>query len=168
MSEQSPDVVQWPPVRAPEAVALFNTVFTSELLANACWSKAKTDGAGLEWPTVFVILPLVLHPPTRESLPSQRRITLARWAVRQPDLLADMDRRVATMVEPTQRAIRHGMRAGRLGLDGSRLVALKRPKTAASHWPEELRLSARAATFCGQWFSGTETHLAFDLLGIGG
>lgn len=168
MPEESIDPELSAPARAPEAVALFNAVFTSELLVNACWSKAQAGGGGLEWPTVFLILPLTLHPPTRESLPSQRRITLARWAVRQPDLLADMEHRVATMVQPTKRAIRHGMRAGRLGLDGTTLVAVKRPRTPASDWPDELRLSARAARFCGQWFSLTETHMAFDLLGIGG
>ena len=168
MSEQSNDLVSRASARAPEAVALFNTVFTSELLVNACWSKAQADGGGLEWPTVFLILPLVLHPPTQKSLPSQRRTTLARWAVKQPDLLADMEHRVTTMAQPTRRAIRHGMRAGRLGLDGTKLVALRRPKTPASDWPDELRLSARAARFCGQWFSVTETHMAFDLLGIGG
>lgn len=167
MSEQSSGAIAPQPVRAPEAVALFNAVFASELLVNACWSKAQADGSGLAWPTAFLVLPLTLHPPTRESLPSQRRITLARWAVRQPDLLADMERRVVTLAEPTKRAIRHGMRSGRLGLDGSNLVALKRPKTPASDWPDELRLSARAARLCGQWFSVTETHMAFDLLGIG-
>lgn len=154
-------------LRAPEAVALFNAVLTSELLVNSCWSKAQVDGIGLEWPTAFLILPLTLHPPTRESLPSQRRVTLARWAIKEPDLLADMESRVVAMVEPTKRAIRHGMRVGRLGLNESTLVALKRPKDPASDWPDELRLSIRAARLCGHWFSLTETHMAFDLLGIG-
>lgn len=155
-------------VRAPEAVALFNTVFASEVLVNACWSRAEADGAGLEWATAFLILPLTLHPPTRDSLPTQSRVTLARWAIRHPDLLADMQTRVVTMADPTRRAIRHGLRTGRLGLDRSNLVALKRPRSPGADWPDELRLSARAARLCGRWFSVTETHLAFDLLGLGG
>ena len=154
--------------RAPEAIALFNTVFTSELLVHACWSKAEADGTGLEWPTVFLVLPLALHPPTRQSLPSQRRVTLARWAVRHPDLLADIEPRVANMSEPTKRAVRHGVRVGRLGFEGARLVALKRPQPPGSAWPDELKISARAARLCGQWFGVTDAHMAFDLLGIGG
>lgn len=168
MSELADTTTPPPPARAPEAIALFNSVFTSELLVNACWSKAQAGGGGLDWPAAFLILPLTLHPPTRESLPRQRRITLARWAVREPDLLADMELRVATMVQPTKRAIRQGMRAGRLGLEGSSLVAVKRPKSPTNDWPDELRLSVRAARFCGEWFNVTETHMAFELLGIGG
>lgn len=48
--------------RAPEAVALFNEVFTSELLVNAAWAKEQDSGTGLSWPACFLILPLALHP----------------------------------------------------------------------------------------------------------
>lgn len=167
MPDPSDPPVAAVPVRAAEAVALFNSVFTAELLVNACWSKVQAGGTGLEWPAAFLILPLTLHPPTRESLPSQRRITLARWAVRQPDLLADMEHRVAAMGQPTKRAIRQGLRSGRLGLEGSTLVALTRPRSPTREWPDELRDSVRAARFCGEWFNVTETHMAFELLGIG-
>src|SRR5690348_6589568 len=90
-----------PLARAPEAMALFNVVLTSELLVNACWAKAQNGSAGLAWPAAYLILPLTLHPQTRDSLPRDRRITLARWAVRHHDLLADMEYRVANMVLPT-------------------------------------------------------------------
>lgn len=153
--------------RAPEAMALFNAVLTSELIVNACWAKSQQGLTGLSWPTAYLILPLTLHPETRDSLPRDRRITLARWAVRNPDLLADMEYRVANMTLPTKRAIRHGLRTKRLGLDGTNLVALVRPKSTKSTWPAELKDSINAARFCGQWFNAIETHMAFELLGIG-
>lgn len=154
--------------RPPEAVALFNAVLTSELLVNACWAKKQQGGTGLAWPAAYLILPLTLHPETRDSLPRDRRITLARWAVRNHDLLADMEYRVANMAPPTKRAIRHGLRAGRLGLNGTNLVALFKPKSVKPQWPAELSASVKAARFCGQWFNAIETHMAFELFGIGG
>ncbi|GAA1119298.1 three component ABC system middle component [Citricoccus alkalitolerans] len=165
---QPPEPLVSPVARAPEAMALFNTVLTTELLVNACWAKAQNGTTGLAWPAAYLILPLTLHPQTRDSLPRDRRITLARWAVRNHDLLADMEFRVANMALPTKRAIRHGLRSKRLGLDGTNLVALARPKNATSKWPTELSDSVKAARFCGQWFNAVETHLAFELLGIGG
>lgn len=165
---QPTETLTSPVARPPEAVALFNVVLTSELLVNACWTKAQSGTTGLSWPTAYLILPLTLHPPTRDSLPRDRRITLARWAVRHHDLLADMEYRVANMALPTKRAIRHGLRAKRLGIDGTNLVALARPKRPAAEWPAELSDSVKAARFCGPWFNAIETHMAFELLGIGG
>jgi hypothetical protein len=165
---QLPETLGSQASRAPEAVALFNVVLTSELLLNACWAKAQQGVAGLEWPAAYLILPLTLHPQTRNSLPNDRRITLARWAVRHHDLLDDMDFRVANMALPTKRAIRHGLRAKRLGIDGHNLVALARPKTPTPEWPSELRDSVKAARVCGPWFNSIDTHMAFEMLGIGG
>ncbi|MFW0121127.1 three component ABC system middle component [Rothia sp. CCM 9419] len=163
-----PEVQPSLPARSPEAVALFNTIFTSELLVNACWAKAQKGTPGLAWPAAYLILPLTLHPETRDSLPRDRRITLARWAVQHHDLLATMEYRVANMALPTKRAIRRGLRVRRLGLDGTNLIALARPKKATSQWPAELRDSVKAAQICGQWFNTIETHMAFELFGIGG
>ncbi|WP_373287831.1 three component ABC system middle component [Zhihengliuella salsuginis] len=154
--------------RPPEAMALFNTALTSELLVNACWAKAKEGDTGLAWPAAYLILPLTLHPATRSSLPRDRRITLARWAGRNHDLLAGMEYRVANMALPTKRAIRHGLRTKRLGLEGTNLIALEKPKSPTPKWPDELRGSVKAARFCGRWFNVIDTHMAFELLGIGG
>lgn len=153
--------------RPPEAMALYNSVLISELLVNACWAKEQRDGTGLPWPVVYLILPLTLHPETRDSLPRDRRITLARWAVQNQDLLADMEYRVANMVPVTKRAIRHGLRVGRLGLDGTNLMALSKPKKVEPQWSDELKASVRASRFCAQWFTEIETHMAFEFLGIG-
>jgi len=128
--------------------------------------KAQQGRPGLEWPEAFLILPIALHPATRQTLPRDSRITLTRWAVRHPDVLADMQHRVAMMVDPTKRAIRHGMRAGRLELSGTQLHAPTAPKSPQAVWPVELREAVRAARICGQWLSVTETHLAFEMLGI--
>lgn len=79
-----------------------------------------------------------------------------------------MEYRVANMALPTKRAIRRGLRTKRLGLEGTNIVALVKPKNPGAKWPAELQESVKAARFCGQWFNAIETHLAFELLGIGG
>ena len=155
--------------RAPEAVALFNEAFTSELIVNAAWAKEQDSGTGLSWPACFVILPLVLHPPTRESLPRSPNVTLAAWAVRNPVLSQGIGNGVATLAPATRRAIRFGMRAGRLELSGTDVVAGNRPKNPnPQSWPDELVTTVRAARVAGRWFRATDVVTAFNLLGIGG
>lgn len=154
------------PVRSPEAVALFNAPLGAELILNACWAKAQQGSPGLRWAEAFLVLPIALHPATRQTLPRDSRITLTRWAVRNPDVLADMQHRVAMMADPTKRAIRHGLRVDRLRFADAQLYAPQAPKNPQASWPEELRDAVRAARTCGQWLSVTETHLAFEMLGI--
>ncbi|WP_442864648.1 three component ABC system middle component [Aeromicrobium sp. HA] len=155
--------------RAPEAIALFNEAFTSELIVNASWAKEQDSGSGLSWPACFVILPLVLHPPTRESLPRSPSVTLAAWAVRNPALSRGVDARVATLAPATRRAIRFGMRTGRLTLSGTEVVAGHRPRSPnPQSWPDELVNTVRAARVAGRWFRATDVVTAFNLLGIGG
>lgn len=156
-----------PAQRLPEAVALFNSVLCSEVLVHACWQKEQYGSEGLPWAAAFVVLPLALHPPTRQALPRDSRLTLTAWAVRHPDLIADMDRRVAVMTAPTKRAIRSAMRTGRLALVDTHLTAPRRPRSAATDWPSEIKEAVRAARICGRWFNGLQTHLAFEALGIG-
>lgn len=155
--------------RAPEAVALFNEALTSELIVNAAWAKEQDSGTGLSWPACFVILPLVLHPPTRESLPRSPSVTLAAWAVRNPVLSQGLDHRVATLAPATRRAIRFGMRTGRLDLRGTDVAAGNRPKNPnPQSWPDELVATVRAARVAGRWFRATDVVTAFNLFGIGG
>lgn len=154
--------------RAPDAVALFNEAFTSELLLNAAWAKEQDSGTGLSWPACFLILPLALHPPTRESLPRSPSVTLAAWAIRNTALSQGISARVATMVGPTKRALRFGMRSGRLTLSGTDIVATARPRSPnAGEWPVELTTAIRAARLSGRWFRATDAYTAFSLLGIG-
>ena len=162
--EMNPDLRR----RAPEAVALFNEALTSELLVNSAWAKEQDSGTGLSWPACFLILPLALHPPTRESLPRSPSVTLAAWAVRNAAISQGIGPRVATMAGPTKRALRFGLRSGRLTLSGTDLLATSRPRNPNTReWSDELTAAVRAARLSGRWFRGIDVYTAFNLLGIG-
>lgn len=160
--------VSTPSPRLPEAVALFNAAFCAELLLNAIWEKEQDGRVGLSWPSAFLILPLVLHPPTRVSLPPRSSVSLAAWAVRNTELSQSMPARVAYMSTPTKRAIRFGMRHERFALSGTNLTSKARPATPnTSSWPLELVSATRAARLAGRWFRSVDAHTAFTLLGLG-
>jgi hypothetical protein len=168
MSKGELDTALEASARSPEAVALFNSVLVAELLAHACWENRQSGGNGLAWPEIFTVLPIALHPPTRDSLPNDRRITLARWAVKNQALVAGMEFRLASSAENTRRGLRRGIRNGQLLLAGGRLASASKPAQLNKAWPAEIRESIRAAQICGRWYSNIETVMAFELLGLGG
>lgn len=153
--------------RSPEASALFNPVLTSELIVTACYWRHQEDERGIDWPTLFLVLPIALHPQTRGAMPRDARITLARWAGRNGLLVADLEARATAMADATRRGLRHGLRTGRLRLDGAAMLSVARPRPPRASWPVELSASAKAAKMYGRWLAGVETHEALELLGIG-
>lgn len=159
------DAARW--IRSPEALALFNPVLTSELILTACYWREQEDSGGIDWPALFLVLPIALHPETRSAMPRDARTTLAKWAVRNGPLVAELETRTEVMIDATRRGIRHGMRLGRLRLVGPTMTAQARPRPITSSWPEELAASSRAAKMYGRWLAGVETHEALELLGIG-
>ena len=94
------------PTRPPEAVALFNTVLTSELLVNACWAKEQQGSTGLAWPAAYLILPLTLHPEPRGSWyrrpngPSATASELGDSGLTEPILWRSLDRKMPSLNGP--------------------------------------------------------------------
>lgn len=153
--------------RSPEASALLNPVLSSELILTACYWRRREDDQGVPWPALFLVLPIALHPETRDAMPRDTRITLAKWAVRHDTLVADLEARANAMADATRRGIRHGLRVGRLRLEGAFMFDAGRPKPSVASWPKELSSSSRAAKMYGRWLAGLEPHETLELLGIG-
>src|SRR4051794_11490566 len=130
MPRDHPDAARWR--RSPEALALFNPVLTSELILTACYWRSQEDGGGIDWPALFLILPISLHPETRDAMPRDARTTLAKWAVRHGPLVAELESRTDVMLDASRRGIRRGMHLGRLRLEGSTMYAQARPKPSGS------------------------------------
>ena len=61
--------------RSPEERALLNPSFFSLLFWHAATGHMAEGGAGLPFGTGFLVLPIVLHRETRESLP--KMVTIA-------------------------------------------------------------------------------------------
>jgi hypothetical protein len=117
----------------------------------------------MPWPVAFLVPPLVLHRPTRESLPSDTRTHFATWVSRQPLLVAGFPRRALVMVEPTREALRMTIRAQRVVLSGGTLMvtSLRRPPVG------ELRQLLRTASLVGRWLARLDQpSTAFALLGV--
>src|SRR5690349_10276161 len=108
---------------------LLNPALIGMTIAYAAQGYGEGTQEPMPWPVAFLIPPMVLHRPTRESLPSDTRTHFATWVSRQPLLVAGFPRRALVMVEPTREGLRMAIRAQRVVLSGGALVvtSLRRP-----------------------------------------
>jgi hypothetical protein len=70
--------------RSAEERALLNPAFCSCLLWQAAVGYESTMKEPLPFDISFLVLPLVLHRATRESLPNSIRTSLATWLDENP------------------------------------------------------------------------------------
>ena len=65
--------------RPPEVAHLFNPAFCALLLREAVRGFAEVSPSGMPHPLVFLLLPIVLHKATRESLPGSITTKMHPW-----------------------------------------------------------------------------------------
>jgi hypothetical protein len=118
-----------------------------------------------------LVLPMVLHRETRESLPPRTTTSLAVWVGRNPLALSTIADRSRSLVPFTKEALRFAGTYGLLQFNQTLILAnldwRKRMDLALKDSSDEVRACAKRAEFLGKWFAKTgnaETVLA--LLGI--
>jgi len=85
-----------------EGRRLLNPAFTGILLLRAAQGFAKEAKSDLPFVFSYLVLPLVLHPETRERLPQTIVTKLVTWAERNGELVAMLPRRTSELAEATR------------------------------------------------------------------
>lgn len=159
--------------RPIEEQRLLNPSFCSLLLWNSAraHTAATRPRAGIPFEECFLVLPMVLHRETRESLPPRTTTSLAVWVGRNPLALSTIADRSRSLVPFTKEALRFAGTYGLLQFNQTLILAnldwRKRMDLALKDSSDEVRACAKRAEFLGKWFAKTgnaETVLA--LLGI--
>lgn len=145
--------------RAPEERALLNPSFFSLLVWHAASGHKAEGGVGLPFATSFLVLPLVLHRETRESLPKMVTTSLPVWLDENPLVQARLAERCRMLVPFTKEALMFGGVRGFLTISTDVVSAAqswKRKVTAELRTSSvEVRACAKKADFLGRWFART-------------
>ncbi len=161
--------------RPQEEVALLNPAFASTGLWSAARGYLKTDVPGrpdaLPFALAFLVLPLVLHRLTRESLPTSIRTSVAVWASQNPLLRARLSERVHALVPFTRAALLFGGTHGFVSLPGSNVVPNEAWKGKVTKvlkdCTDEVRLCIHRAEFVGRWLATAgDPGTALSLFGV--
>jgi hypothetical protein len=146
--------------RPREVANLFNPAFTSLLLSRTLAGYSGGDGAGMPLVLAYLVLPIVLHPDTRDALPRAASTTMYGWIAEYPHLKALFPARARRSVPFTQEAIRFGIMYGKLAISAGSLVTGSH-RYAQSAMPsdatDEVKLCLQKAAFLGRWFADTES-----------
>jgi hypothetical protein len=142
--------------RPTEEAALLNPAFCGELIARSTKEYERLRASPFPLPLSFVVLPLVLHPPTLEALPGRANTTFATWSADNEALLAELPDRTLRLRPISREALlfltQH--RALTVGADGLRTgekqmkLSAKTPVTTPD--VDDIR---RAAALLGRWFA---------------
>jgi len=150
--------------RPQVAATLLNPALIATLESVAAHEYERTARQAMSWPLAFLVVPLVLHRPTRQALPRDTRTHLVTWVSRNPLLRAGFPARAKSLAPIVREGLRFGLRHGVLSAENGLIRGSLRPDTSQGQLAELLR----TAGLVGRWLAKTtEPSTAFALLGIG-
>lgn len=154
--------IRRPPHESAAVRATLNPVLIACVVA---WSAKAYRGIrheGLPWPLAYVVASVVLHPPTRATLPSSTARRLLLWRRDNEMMLVDSPRRAIVLRPFVDAGIRVGMRTALLSLDGGHLLGSIRQPARDS----ELYEIAKSSAFLGRWFAPLPTSSVLAQFGM--
>lgn len=157
--------------RPAEEGNLLNPSFCTLVLLHAVEDYSRTMPAGMPLSLAFLILPIVLHRPTREALPRRTSKALSSWLEEHEALRVTFAERAKALVPFVREAVLFGCAHGvlKFGEEGRLLVGVKPRGTSryASAVTEEVRECLSRAQFVGRWIATAGTvPTVFALWGV--
>lgn len=144
-------------MRSSEERGLISPSFSALLLWHAAQGHAGDAGVALPFEPTFLVLPMVLHQRTRDSLPLSVTTSLSVWLDEHPLARACIVDGSRKLVPFTKEALSFGGLHGFLLLGKGLLEAnfdwKKKVTTYLKTSTDEVRVCAKRAEFVGRWFS---------------
>jgi hypothetical protein len=158
------------PHRPIEATTLLNPAFCGLLLNQSVQNfDTASSHRGMPFALLFLVLPLILHRPTRDKLPRSVRTKMHSWLQENPELRIGVAGRVREMIGITREALIFSAQHGVLSIrdDGTVASARRFRVPAAWHTDDELLDCWRKASVVGGWLgSGGEPATVFVMWGL--
>jgi ABC-3C biological conflict system middle component len=141
--------------RPPEVAHLFNPAFCALLLREAIRGFAEVSPSGMPHPLVFLLLPIVLHKATRESLPGSITTKMHPWLQEHQEARIGFCERCAAILPHTREAILFAMNAQMVTLSQDGSMQAPRLRLKQLPWPSDSESAAcrKRAHFVGRWLA---------------
>ena len=142
---------------ALEERVLLNPAFCANLLWHFAAAGSEVGRRQMTFAESFLVLPMVLHRKTRESLPRSTKTSLSVWIEENPSWQASVAARAKTLVPFTKDALLFGGTRKFIQLENDVVAAdlswRNRVNAALRVSTAETQTCAKKASFIGSWFS---------------
>lgn len=141
--------------RPTEVAHLLNPAFLAVLIRDAVKDYQKTDRAAMSYSLPFILLPLVLHRPTREQLPATTATTFHVWLEENAEVRIGFAERAKRLSPFVKEAIMFGLQRGVFQIDEAGDLTDTRKQLRVFSGPEdaEHQQCRKQAKFVGRWFA---------------
>ncbi len=155
--------------RPIEVARLLNPAFCAIMIHESISGYKQESDDGMPFALSFLVLPLVLHKPTREILPRNIRTKLHNWIHQNQDMLVGFDTRTQQLVPYTREAIYIGLQSKMLMISETGILDSSPCGYEQLSWipTSEPAICKKKANFVGRWFSRVgDTATIFAILGV--
>ena len=153
--------------RTREEAHLLNPAFCCVTITAACDGYSASSDQPLPFALVFMVLPIILHKHTRESLPRTRRTSMPAWLQEHAEVKLGFYKRLMALQPHTREAMRYGLAFDWIAVGSSGGIRCVATKALIDRTIRSLDGDARdcvsRAQFLGRWLdnmSSTETTMA--------
>lgn len=163
-------MIEWKS-RSPEERGLLNPNFCATMLWHAAMGHKTEVNLPLPFELSFVVLPIVLHRGTRESLPRSTVTSLAVWLEQDPLVRSRIADRAGTLVKHTKEALTFGGLYDLLRLNGGTVEAnvdwKRKVSKSLTESSDEVRICAKKSEFVGKWLAKAgDASTVMALIGV--
>lgn len=144
--------------RSREVAYLLNPAFCGRIIYNVVKAYYDESKRPMQFPLVYLILPIVLHKKTRSKISSVTQMQV--WIKRNPDLLIGFAERARSLVEITNEALEFLMQAKLIELNDNADLSVSRTIKALSksrYINEEIKECINKSTGLAKWFARSGT-----------
>jgi hypothetical protein len=144
-------------MRPREEAHLLNPAFCCSVLTSSVIGYSSVEPKGMHFPLIFMILPIILHKPTCEVLPSNTRTSVAAWLQKNPSSKIQYHERTVSLVPFVREALLFGLINGWLTIGDTGRIQTSLTESSMRDIlrksSEEIGDYVMRARFVGKWFA---------------
>lgn len=152
-----------------EIANLINPAFCALILHASIGGFSKEKKIGMPYALVFLILPMILHEPTRNTLPLDTRENFFDWFKEQQEEFGRvLAYQICQFVPYTREALIFGMQRSIISVDDDGNIIQEKKNIHQTQIISDPIISLmNSSRFLGRWFAKSEHEsLIFKTLGI--